>query len=101
MVAPYIDTIMDLLRRIDDKNKSSEVLKTAVGVLGDLGQTFGKRMHNLYLQPFVSSLVQQALTDEEDDVKQVADWSQSVSKAVVVDTITPSSMMMIIDDTVV
>lgn len=87
-MAPYIDTIMDLLRRIDDKNKSSEVLKTAVGVLGDLGQTFGKRMHNLYLQPFVSSLVQQALTDEEDDVKQVADWSQSVSlEAVVVDTI--------------
>lgn len=83
VVAPYIETIMDLLRRLDDKNKSSEVLKTAVGVLGDLGQTFGKRMHNLYLQPYVSSLVQQALVDDEDDVKQVADWAQQMIDAVV------------------
>ena len=42
-----------------DDQKDEEVLKAAVGLLGDLGQTFGTRMQAMYRLPFVMSVVKE------------------------------------------
>ena len=38
------------------EQKSTEVLKAAVGLLGDLGQIFGSRMAQIYQMPFVRAV---------------------------------------------
>ena len=38
------------------EQKSEEVLKAAVGLLGDLGQIFGNKMVNVYRMPFVKKV---------------------------------------------
>jgi hypothetical protein len=40
-----------------NEQKSEEVLKAAVGLLGDLGQIFGSRMSQVYHMPFVKSVI--------------------------------------------
>ena len=67
-----------LHRSAADQNRSSEVLKSAVGLLGDLGQTFGAKMQGLYQMNFVPLLIQQAATADEE-IREVAQWAQTVS----------------------
>lgn len=56
-VVPALDAIVELLQRsTNDENKSEEVLKAAVGLLGDLGQIFGSRMAQVYRMPFVMTV---------------------------------------------
>jgi hypothetical protein len=43
--------------RPPNEQKSEEVLKAAVGLLGDLGQIFGSRMSQVYHMPFVKSVI--------------------------------------------
>ena len=60
MYLSSLDTIRDVLQRSGmDDQKDEEVLKAAVGLLGDLGQTFGIRMQAMYRQPFVMSVVKE------------------------------------------
>ena len=53
-------------------------MKSAIGLLGDLGQTFGVKMQQLYSQPFVTALIQQANKVDDEDIKDTAKWTQSV-----------------------
>jgi hypothetical protein len=56
-VVPALDAIVELLQRsTDDEHKSEEVLKAAIGLLGDLGQIFGTRVAPVYRMPFVLSV---------------------------------------------
>jgi importin subunit beta-1 len=56
-VVPALDAIVELLQRsTNDEHKSEEVLKAAVGLLGDLGQIFGSRMAQVYRMPFVMTV---------------------------------------------
>jgi importin subunit beta-1 len=59
-VVPALDAIVELLQRSTDTNvegdKSEEVLKAAIGLLGDLGQIFGARVAPVYRMPFVSTV---------------------------------------------
>ena len=76
---PFLEAVVEFLHRsAADENRSSEVLKSAVGLLGDLGQTFGAKMQPLYQMPFVGQLIQQAATADQE-IQEVAQWAQSVS----------------------
>lgn len=59
---------------------SSELLKAVVGLLGDLAQTFGRRVSHVFRQPFVSLLVQQGSQDE--DALEISQWTSSMITAV-------------------
>ena len=77
-VLPFVEGMVEFLHRsAADENRTSEVLKACVGLLGDLGQTFGNKMQALYQMPFVPMLLQQA-SQEDDDIQEVAQWAQSV-----------------------
>jgi hypothetical protein len=81
-VLPFLDGMVEFLHRsAADENRTSEVLKACVGLLGDLGQTFGSKMQQLYQMPFVPMLLQQAQQQGDDDIQEVAQWTQSVSTA--------------------
>lgn len=75
----YLPSIVDFLRRsAEDTNRSGEVLKSAIGLLGDLGQAFGNKMLEVYNMPFVASLIQEG-SQNGSDTQDVAEWTQSVS----------------------
>lgn len=77
-VVPHLEAIAEFLHRsATDTNRTEEVLKAAVGLIGDLGQTFGAQMAPLFAQPFVANVIAQALTYE--DMIQTARWAQQVS----------------------
>jgi hypothetical protein len=78
-IMPAVPTIVEFLKRTGgNTKKSSEVLKAAVGLLGDLGATFGKKLQLLFREPFASALIQEAMDDEES--KPNAIWAQEVSE---------------------
>lgn len=75
----YLPSIIDFLRRsTEDSNRSGEVLKSAIGLLGDLGQAFGNKVLPVYNMPFVASLIQEG-SQNGSDTQDVAEWAQSVS----------------------
>ena len=81
VVLKAVDGIVDFTARTAvNEHKSSEVVKAAVGLLGDLGQTFGKRVLQLFREPFVNGLIQEGLADEE--VREIAIWAQQAITAV-------------------
>lgn len=78
LVFPALATIVDFLQRSGtDENRSDEVLKSAVGILGDLGMTYGARVQPIYRMPFVAQILKDAL-EADDDTKQIAQWAQEV-----------------------
>eukprot|EP00600_Ochromonadales_sp_CCMP1393_P003552 CAMPEP_0174993058 /NCGR_PEP_ID=MMETSP0004_2-20121128/22863_1 /TAXON_ID=420556 /ORGANISM="Ochromonas sp., Strain CCMP1393" /LENGTH=851 /DNA_ID=CAMNT_0016247129 /DNA_START=21 /DNA_END=2576 /DNA_ORIENTATION=+ len=80
-VGPYLDAIVEFLHRsCADETHTSDVLKSAVGLLGDLGQTFGVRMQPLYQMQFVPVLVTKAMGDP--DCSEIATWTQSMVASV-------------------
>ena len=49
-----LETIVELIdRSTKDEQRSEEVLKAAVGLLGDLGQIYGGKMAQAFRMPFV------------------------------------------------
>lgn len=78
----FLDAIVEFLHRSAvDSNRSGEVLKSAIGLIGDLGQTFGTKMKPVFDMPFIHALLQQATT-ADNDVKEVAGWAQSMVQKV-------------------
>jgi importin subunit beta-1 len=78
-VLPFVEGMVEFLHRsAADKDRTNEVLKACVGLLGDLGQTFGVKMQALYQMPFVPLLIQQA-SQADEDIQEVAQWAQTVS----------------------
>eukprot|EP01038_Epipyxis_sp_PR26KG_P008524 gene8524-11521_t len=82
LVLPAIDNIVEFLNRsASDDNRTEDVLKASVGLIGDLGQTYGARMKVIFSQSFIAALIQEGL-GMEDDIKQTAAWAQQVVNAV-------------------
>mmetsp|Transcript_32889 Transcript_32889/g.47518 ORF Transcript_32889/g.47518 Transcript_32889/m.47518 type:complete len:856 (+) Transcript_32889:71-2638(+) len=82
-IAPAVDSIVEFLcRSTEDQHRSDEVLKSAIGLLGDMGQTFGLKMQALYQQRFVMELVRQGLSSDEKDIIEVATWAETLVTAI-------------------
>jgi hypothetical protein len=81
-VTPYLEGMVKFLHRsAADESRSDEVLKAAVGLLGDLGKTFGAKMQPLYQMPFVPVLLTQA-AESDQDIQEIAKWTKSVRLSV-------------------
>lgn len=82
-ILPFVEGIVEFLHRsAADENRSNDVLKSAVGLLGDLGQTFGAKMQPIYKMPFVPMLIQQGAQSDQPEIQEVAQWAQSVSSII-------------------
>jgi len=80
----YVPPLMQFLQVIaDDPNRDSYVLNKAVGLLGDLAQTMGPQIKNDINKQFVSKLVGDAMSSNDDSLMEVATWaSQLLTQAV-------------------
>lgn len=78
VVIPFFEKILDFIQRCAvDPHHSSLVLKALVGLLGDMGNCFGTKMYGVLTQPFVQQVLQEAMSEEED-IRTIANWTQSV-----------------------
>jgi importin subunit beta-1 len=79
VIIMFLESISEFLRfSAQDPNRSGEVLKSAVGLLGDLGQIYKSKSFALFKQPFVSQLINEAIQNGSD-AQEVGQWTQSVS----------------------
>ncbi len=65
-----------------NKNKTDEVLKAAVGLVGDLSQTFGKRLQQYLRHPVIMQLLAEG--QAEGEVEETAKWAREMVNAALV-----------------
>lgn len=71
---------MELIgRSATDSSRTEEVIKSCVGLLGDLGQTFGVKVAHVYAMPFVPALLQEAESIDDDSTSSIAKMTSHVS----------------------
>lgn len=68
-----------VLRVGSNEKKSEEVLKYCVGLIGDLGQVYGRKLHTFFRQPVVAALIDEASHDEE--IEETAGWAREMVTA--------------------
>lgn len=72
-----IESMVNLIHKATDEDTCTEsVLKGAIGLLGDLGATYGSRMHQIFSQPYVVKLIQEG--KEYEDMADLVNYTQSV-----------------------
>eukprot|EP01039_Chlorochromonas_danica_P011194 gene11194-12482_t len=82
LMLPALETIVEFVHRSSvDTNRSEEVIKSAVGLLGDLGQSFGAKMLPVFEQPWTSQLIKHAL-QAGINAEEVANWAHSISVSI-------------------
>ena len=75
---PYLDRIIIFIQRSTQcTTKTTEVLKAAIGLVGDLADCFGPRMSAVLSQPFVSNMLEEGSDYEE--MQQLVKWAYDVS----------------------
>ncbi len=78
IVLNSLEVIVEFLKRsAEDPHRSGEVLKSAVGLLGDLGQIYGVKMQGTYNQSFVSNLINEAAHNGTES-QEIANWARTV-----------------------
>jgi importin subunit beta-1 len=75
---PFLDRIILFIQRsTQSSTKSTEVLKAAIGLVGDLADCFGPRMASVLSQPFVTSMLEEG--SEYEEMQQLVKWAYDVS----------------------
>eukprot|EP00607_Mallomonas_marina_P010538 CAMPEP_0182418286 /NCGR_PEP_ID=MMETSP1167-20130531/2761_1 /TAXON_ID=2988 /ORGANISM="Mallomonas Sp, Strain CCMP3275" /LENGTH=853 /DNA_ID=CAMNT_0024592429 /DNA_START=51 /DNA_END=2612 /DNA_ORIENTATION=- len=78
VIVPFLDRIVEFVQRCaTDVHRSPQVLKAVIGLLGDMGHSFGSRMHGVLSMPFVPQLLQEG-SQQDDSTRQLVQWTQSV-----------------------
>jgi importin subunit beta-1 len=78
ILLPHLDSISNLVKRCaEDQDKSDELHKTVVGLIGDLGTVFGARMVHFLTDHIIIKTVQEGLADE--DINELSRWTMTVS----------------------
>jgi hypothetical protein len=74
---PAIATIFEFaINCARDEHKDTDVFKNALGVLGDLGQAYGRYMQGMFRHPTVAIAIEEGLKEEETN--SAADWAKQV-----------------------
>ena len=104
-----LENIADFLKRsTSDPHRSTEVLKHAIGLVGDMvyhsclllptgkiirsykercltalffvlqGQIFGVKVQRLFQEPFIASMLLEGLSSSESDIRELSQWAQAV-----------------------
>jgi len=75
-MVPFLDRIVEFIGRcITDKHRNTAVLKSVVGLLGDLGHSFGARMRGFLSNQYVQAAIQEAM-EGDDNLRTLAVWTQ-------------------------
>lgn len=76
-----MDPVIQFLQRASsDDTKTEEVLKSCIGLVGDLADCFGPRMRPIMAQPFVVNMLQEGSQYEE--MTTLVQWVREVSRTV-------------------
>ena len=76
-VVPAIESIVTLIHKsTSDKLCTPAVLKASIGLLGDLGTTFGNRMFQIYSQAYILQLLQEGR--QYEDMADVVTWAHGI-----------------------
>lgn len=81
-LAPYAEGVFSFfnsLAVVDDK--TDDVLKEMVGLIGDIGQTFGTHSKNFLSNAHVSGVLDEAQGDEDID-QSVVSWARKIRKEI-------------------
>lgn len=77
LLIPGIENIVNFIHKAtSDSNCIPSVLKAAIGLLGDLGATYGSRMHQIFSQPYITQLLQEGR--QYDDMTSIVNYTQSI-----------------------
>ena len=84
---PYVLGALDLIRQVVEGIPSSvptdEVLRAAVGVLGDLASSLGPQFKGLARTPphreYLKALIKEARASPSEQTKQVAQWANQAA----------------------
>ena len=80
-MVPGIDQIVNLIAKsCQDPFCVPPVLKASIGLLGDLGATYGGRMHQIFAQPLVLQLLQESA--KYDGMEEITKYTQRIIQQV-------------------
>lgn len=78
VVAPFLDRMVEFVQRCStDPHRSSSVVKAVIGLLGDMGHSFGARLSPVLSQQFVGQVLHEGLS-MDDSTQQLVQWTQSI-----------------------
>ncbi|KAJ3447257.1 importin subunit beta-1 [Anaeramoeba flamelloides] len=78
---PFIDNILVFLQKISTINRnylSNEILKAAVGLIGDIINTFGKQVKSYFKQQYIFGLIKICTRSTDDEVVEIGKWSSKL-----------------------
>ncbi|XP_042387112.1 importin subunit beta-1-like [Zingiber officinale] len=85
LLVPYVPHILQFLDKLyNEKDMDDAVMKTAVGVLGDLADTLGTHASTLMNQSVASiEFLEECLSSDDPSIKESAEWAKmAISRAV-------------------
>lgn len=62
----------------NDPNKSDEVIRGAVGVLGDLAHALGSKVRDVLKHEIVQGIINECVTSRDQQTREVAKWAKQV-----------------------
>ncbi|KAG8465477.1 hypothetical protein KFE25_002784 [Diacronema lutheri] len=79
---PFVEPVFHFLHAISiTTERDDAVLRTAVGVVGDIAHTLGPKVAHMLQQESIKALVREARKSDNPATKQVATWAQTTVKA--------------------
>jgi len=80
LVEPYLDNIMSFVLVIaNEQNKYEDVVRAAVGVVGDLAHALGPKIKNHLTDP-IKVLIRDCIRYPNESTKEVGKWAKEVTK---------------------
>jgi importin subunit beta-1 len=77
---PFVQHIVNFVNFVcSDPNRSDNVTRGAVGVLGDIGQALGAKAKPYLQQPFIKNILDDCQKSENASTRDVAQWAREVS----------------------
>mmetsp|Transcript_26976 Transcript_26976/g.41827 ORF Transcript_26976/g.41827 Transcript_26976/m.41827 type:complete len:863 (-) Transcript_26976:400-2988(-) len=79
LLAPYAETIIGFLELLaNDPNRDEDVLKAAIGCLGDICSALGPQVKELIGRNFTQTLVEEGLSSGDPIIVETAQWAASI-----------------------
>lgn len=81
-IQPYVNSILDLLRRsLDDDERTETLVKLSVGLIGDLADAFrGGELRDAFMQEWVLNAIKVKGRGYSADTKKTLKWAREVRK---------------------
>ena len=78
----HLDDIVDFIKRcVGDRRRSVDVLRSSIGLLGDLGGAFPQKMKPIFQDPSIPALLQQG-KDSDEKCQDQAEYTEGIQRTV-------------------